>query len=127
MDRVHFGEGAEIPSEQTDKATLISETEERIRTLSFAADLYEEIFAFMDAMTSRTYLAYDAAKGLPEADALRVKHITALSIRDDYRRTSKENRDDVELYRRLIGVPGLTAPTMGTERSVVSSNQEPRP
>lgn len=101
---------------------LVPEVEERIRTLSFAADLYDEIFAFMEALTQRTYLAYEAARGLPDADALRIKHITALSIRDDYRRTSRENRDDVALYRRLIGGAPTVSPAGHEGEAEVSSN-----
>lgn len=89
----------------SDHAELIAETKERVRTLSVCADLYDEIHAFMHEVTSRTYEAFDASKvSIADTSSLQLKHITAMSIRADYQRTSKENRDDVALYERLLKV-----------------------
>lgn len=80
---------------------VLADTEKRELVLGFAADLYAEIAAFMEEVTGRTYAAYVAAQGYANGEALRIKHITAMSIRDDYKRTTRENREDVALMTAL--------------------------
>lgn len=93
---------------------IAAKAEERERVLSACADLYSEIHIFVEAITSRTYAAYEAARGLPECEALKIKHITAMSIRDDYGRVTRENREDAALMAALRERPPLsTQPQTG--------------
>lgn len=108
QNRVHSGQEAVIPNVDAiatvnnDLAMKLKALEDRERILSAAADLYAEIEAFMVEVVGRTYAAYDAVRDdAPLCEALRIKHITALSIRDDYRRTTRENREDVALMANL--------------------------
>jgi len=98
-----------------DTNEILAKIEERERVLSACADLYAEIHLFVEAMTSRTYAAYEAARGEPECEALRIKHITAMSIRDDYWRTTRENREDVALMAALRAQALRDHPLKGTD------------
>jgi hypothetical protein len=75
---------------------------DRIALLSAHADLYEEIWSFMEDLTKRTFADYDGKRDQPEVRNLMAKHRTALGIRDDYRGLVRGNREDVELYRQLL-------------------------
>ncbi|WP_313453167.1 hypothetical protein [Brevundimonas sp.] len=80
--------------------------DDRAVVLDVCADLYEEIAAFMDDVTSRTFAAYDSARDKPELHALMRKHRQALAIRDDYKGLARENREDAEIYRAFLARNG---------------------
>lgn len=80
---------------------ILSKAAEREAHLAACADLYEEVTGFMAELVSRTYDAYNAARGTPEFEPLRRKHLQALRIRDDYRGFTRENREDAELLAAL--------------------------
>lgn len=73
----------------------------REAVLHAAAALFDEIAAFMETVIPRTYADYQAAEPGIAMDALRLKHIQALRIRDDYRAARDENQRDVALLQAL--------------------------
>ena len=82
-------------------AAIIQQVEDREAVLLASADLFEEIAAFMDTITPRTFADYEAAPTEKQKGPLRLKHREAMRVRDDYRMAAKENRDDAALYASL--------------------------
>jgi len=99
----HIGEATK---KVIDLDALEKLADDRAVVLDVCADLYEEIAAFMDGVTQRTFEAYDAVRDKPEIHPLMRKHRQALAIRDDYKGLARENREDAEIYRAFLARNG---------------------
>lgn len=75
---------------------------ERCVNLTASADLFDQINAFMVEICKGTWTDYEAAPDEATKAPLRMKHIQAMRVRDDYANASRENREDVAMIEALI-------------------------
>jgi|GEM_PF-1338074 len=99
---------------------LKEQAEGRCAALTASADLFDTISAFMVETAKGTWAEYEAAECEKTKAPLRMKHVQAMRVRDDYAASARENRGDVKMIEALIQASELNAELVGALEDLTS-------